>query len=185
VSADILKTIDDTLAWYGSEDSAQWTPPGAFPVLAEHQAETARWLSADTGMDGYAAWLMVADVVDKRADSPFLHPVLDAGRKVFPAPVAYSPSRSLESAAAGVFDRAIERLNAILAERAAEWGPLTCELNAGPEVRLFTSVNPAPPRPNGYINISGMRFSRAVRDEPPSYTWTPSQCAAAEEDQPR
>ena len=89
VSADILKTIDDTLEWYGSEDSAQWTPPGAFPVLAEHQAETARQLSADTGMDGYAAWLMVADVLQQGSESPFLHPVLNAGRKVFPSAAGY------------------------------------------------------------------------------------------------
>ena len=60
---DILAEIDDTLAdWHGSADSARWQPQPPFPSLLPHEMALARRLSAETGIDGYAAAQVVHDV---------------------------------------------------------------------------------------------------------------------------
>lgn len=78
---DILETIDETLAWYGSDDSYCWHA-AVFPVLSAFDRDVARQLSADTGMDGYAAWLAVAEVRDRDGWSPWLDEVHAAGLTV-------------------------------------------------------------------------------------------------------
>jgi hypothetical protein len=60
---DVLDLIGETLEWYGSADSQTWRA-AVFPELSLLDQDVARQLSADTGMDGYAAWAAVADVRD-------------------------------------------------------------------------------------------------------------------------
>lgn len=80
----ILEAIDGTLAeWRGSADAMRWStaaPP--FPRLNGPQAAVARRLCADTGIDGYAAAVIVADVSDLGALSPWWDDVRPAALKV-------------------------------------------------------------------------------------------------------
>jgi hypothetical protein len=74
VSADILASIDGTLEdWattQSSADAMRWQPGPFFPLPAQ-QLDTVRQVCHDTGLDGYAAWLAVADVMDHGEASPY------------------------------------------------------------------------------------------------------------------
>jgi hypothetical protein len=70
---DILDQIDGTLEdWATAQrsDAMRWQPGLFFPLTAR-QLETVRQVAHDTGLDGYAAWLAVADVMDRGEDSPY------------------------------------------------------------------------------------------------------------------
>jgi hypothetical protein len=76
----VLKRIDDALDWPGSDCSATWA--AGFPDLNPAQAAVARQVTADTGVDGYTAWLMVTDWDEFGWASPFTPEVLAARANV-------------------------------------------------------------------------------------------------------
>jgi hypothetical protein len=79
---DVLAAIEDTLAnWTGSVDSSTWTASG-LPQLTRQDQVVARYLCARTGVDGYTAWLMVADVTLWGTSSPFAADVAAAWDEV-------------------------------------------------------------------------------------------------------
>jgi hypothetical protein len=69
---DILDEIDAVLTWEqdSTKDAMRWHP-GLFPPLSTEQAGTVRQVACDTGLDGYAAWLAVADVIRHGRASPY------------------------------------------------------------------------------------------------------------------
>jgi hypothetical protein len=74
MSGDILTSIDDALEdWaQSSDDAMRWQPdPGPFVPLTGQQLRMVRQVAHDTGLDGYAAWLAVADVMSFGPASPY------------------------------------------------------------------------------------------------------------------
>ena len=71
MSTDILDAINETLEWYSSGDSMRSQPATPFPPLGTHWVNVVRRLCAQTGLDGYTAWLLAADVAEYEAASPF------------------------------------------------------------------------------------------------------------------
>lgn len=66
-----LAAIDEALhLWERGPDAMTWTATAQFPTLTPVQRQLARRLSATTGLDGYAAHLVVADVAACGQASP-------------------------------------------------------------------------------------------------------------------
>jgi hypothetical protein len=74
MTADILTGIDGALEDWATAQSAadamHWSPH-PFPPLPAQQQATVRQVAHDTGLDGYAAWLVVADVMEYGAESRY------------------------------------------------------------------------------------------------------------------
>ena len=83
MTTDTLSRIDEALAdWERSsqQDAMSWSA-SVFPSLPAQQAETVRQVAHDTGLDGYAAWLVVADVREWGLASPYARLVWPDGPK--------------------------------------------------------------------------------------------------------
>jgi hypothetical protein len=106
MTADILGDIDDTLEDWGtaasSRDAMRWHP-WAFPPLRRQQRETVRQVCHDTGLDGYAAWLVVADMMTNGVRSPYAHLMWSPGG----GPLGRQVSITVDTAAA---TRALEQV---------------------------------------------------------------------------
>jgi hypothetical protein len=120
VSTDILDTINETLQWYSSGDSMRYQPTTPFPPLRTYWADVARRLCAQTGLDGYTAWLLTADVAEYQDASPFADIVMRAQRGPGSA-AGFALSRFFEirfAVVASAFIREVDRLQAISAAAA-------------------------------------------------------------------
>jgi hypothetical protein len=113
---DIVDAINETLEWYTSSDSMSWQPETTpFPPLGDHWVNVARRLSAQTGMDGYAAWLLTADFAAYQDASPFAEIVGPAQRGPGSA-AGQALARLYEirfAVVASAFIREVDRLQAI------------------------------------------------------------------------
>ena len=117
MSTDILDAIDETLEWYSSGDSMRGQPATPFPPLGTYWMDVARRLCAQTGLDGYTAWLLTADVAEYETASPFAEIVGRAQRGPGSA-AGLALSRFYEIRFAVVpsaFIREVDRLQAITA----------------------------------------------------------------------
>jgi hypothetical protein len=117
VSPDILDAIDETLEWYSSGDAMRSQPATPFPPLSAYWMNVARTLCAQTGLDGYTAWLLTADVAEYESASPFAEIVGRAQRGPGSA-AGFALSRFYEIRFAVVpsaFIREVDRLQAIAA----------------------------------------------------------------------
>jgi hypothetical protein len=114
VSTDILDSINETLEWYSSGDSMHYQPATPFPPLSTSWANVVRRLCAQTGLDGYTAWLLTADVAEYEAASPFAEIVGRAQRGPGSA-AGIALSRFFEirfAVVASAFIREVDRLQA-------------------------------------------------------------------------
>jgi hypothetical protein len=97
-----LVAIDDVLAWDGSTDSATWTARPGFPALSLAQRAVVAELCARTGLDGYAATLMVDDAASWGTASPWHGDVADAETARLARTCGWIVARELERAAASI-----------------------------------------------------------------------------------
>lgn len=117
VTTDILSAIDGTLTdWESSGDDAYRWSPHPFPPLPPEQLNTVRQVAHDTGLDGYAAWLAVADVQIHGPASPYAEWVwppirkrLGVWRQESPAPIRVTVDTAPFTAAVQQAARVIER----------------------------------------------------------------------------
>ena len=117
MSTDILEAINETLEWYSSYDSMRWQPATPFPPLDTYWRNVARRLCAQTGLDGYTAWLLTADVAEYQTASPFAEIVGPAQRGPGSA-AGLALSRFFEirfAVVASAFIREVDRLQAATA----------------------------------------------------------------------
>ncbi len=120
MSTDILDAINETLEWYSSGDSMRSQPATPFPPLGTYWVNVARRLCAQTGLDGYTAWLLTADVAEYETASPFAEIVGRAQRGPGSA-AGLALSRFFEirfAVVASAFIRESDRLQAIAAASA-------------------------------------------------------------------
>ncbi len=115
MSTDILDVINETLEWYSSDESMRHQPATPFPPLGAFWVDVARRLCAQTGLDGYTAWLLTADVAEYETASPFAEIVGPAQRGPGSA-AGFALSRFFEirfAVVASAFIRVVDRLQAV------------------------------------------------------------------------
>lgn len=163
---DILADIDDTLAhWAWSADAARWNPSPPIPRLNLAQAEVARRVSAQTGVDGFAAAFMVADVAEHGMASPHWDAVLPAGRMV--ADEMTDEAAAALAAVGRVFREMFDQLGRAMTARARQMMPVFADLGksfhligAASSPRAHRYCGTCHPHRSGKLAVNGREYHR-------------------------